>query len=69
MGDVEKANLKQGGTFRLLDGTPGDIRTVAELHTDHRDGYRFGVSDTLGVFHYFGQIVPVKRDDPRCPTR
>jgi hypothetical protein len=52
--------MKPGDTFLLRDGSPEDIRTVAELHTDHKDGYGFGVSDTLGVLHYFGQIVPVE---------
>jgi hypothetical protein len=52
--------MKVGDTFILRDGTPGDIRTVAELHVDHKDGYSFGVSDTLGVFHYFGEIIPIE---------
>lgn len=60
MESVERTNMKVGDTFLLRDGTPGDIRTVAELHTDHADGYSFGVSDTLGVFHYFGEIIPVE---------
>lgn len=66
---MERANIKIGDTFRLRDGTPGDIRTVAELHTDHRDGYGFGVSDTLGVFHYFGEIIPVEEMEAGCQKR
>lgn len=54
--------MKVADTFLLLDGFPEDIRTVAESHTDGKDGYGFGVSDTLGVFHYFGQIIPVEEN-------
>lgn len=60
MESVERTNMKVGDAFLLRDGTPGDIRTVAEFHVDPANGHRFGVSDTLGVFHYFGEIIPVE---------
>ena len=48
--------MQIGQEFTLKDGTPEDVRVVAGLCTDPTNGYVFGVSDNLGVFHYLAEI-------------
>ena len=56
MEDVERTKVQIGMEFRLKAGTPEDVRTVAGLHADPVDGHVWGVSDTVGVFHYLSEI-------------